>query len=263
MKIELRGVQETLLIPLIARATETKCTNPRIKDDKAVEIVSKIEYDFGKFDKKMSQEGVIARTMILDRETQDFVNQHQDAVCISLGCGLDTRYHRIRHNQVQWYNLDFPEVISLRKKLLCENTNVHFIGKSALDMRWADMVAAEGREVLIIMEGLLMYFTEAEAIQLFDMIRNHFPKCTMLVEIMNPFIARHSKQHDTVKKTDAVFRWGIRSGKAMENLCEGPHFVREWNLFDELRDRGPGFWLAGKLPFIRNINNKIVKLVAQ
>ncbi|MGC6175079.1 class I SAM-dependent methyltransferase [Lacrimispora sp. 38-1] len=263
MKIELKGVQETLLIPLAARAFETKSKNPRIKDVKAVEMVSKIEYDFSKFDRKMSKEGVIARTMILDRETQKFVNEYPDVVCISIGCGLDTRYYRIRYNQVQWYNIDFPEVIALRKKLIYENKNVHFIGKSALDISWNDDIYIEDKKVLIIMEGLLMYFTEPEVIQLFCMIKNHFPNCTILVEIMHPFIAGCSKQHDTIKHTDAVFRWGTRSGKAMEKLCEGLHFVKEWNLFDELKSRGVMFRIAGNIPFIRNKNNKIVKLVLQ
>lgn len=198
MQIELKGVEETLLIPLIARATETKSKNPRIKDDKAVEMVSKIEYDFDKFNKKMSREGVIARTMILDRETEKFINEYPDGVCISMGCGLDTRYHRIRHNKVLWYNIDFPEVVALRKKLLYENKNVHAIGKSVFDMNWVDEVVTEGRNVLVIMEGLLMYFTEIEVIQLFSMIRSHLPNCTILVEIMHPFIARHSKLHDTI-----------------------------------------------------------------
>jgi len=261
MKIKLKGVMETLLIPLSARATETNSKNPRIKDDKAVEMVSNIEYDFDKFDKKMSREGVIARTILLDRETEKFVNEYPNAICISMGCGLDTRYHRINHNKVQWYNIDFPEVVALRKKLLYENKNVHAIGKSILDMSWLDEVVIEGREVLIIMEGLLMYFTETEVIQLFCIIRSHLPNCTILIEIMHPFIARHSKYHDTVKSTDASFHWGIQSGKDMEKLCEGFCFVQEWNLFEEMRNSGIMFQLAGSIPFIRNKNNKIVKLV--
>ena len=49
MKIKLDGVQETLLIPLIARAAETKKAHPRINDKNAVDMVDKIYYDFSKF----------------------------------------------------------------------------------------------------------------------------------------------------------------------------------------------------------------------
>ncbi|WP_255343947.1 hypothetical protein [Methanobacterium sp. SMA-27] len=39
MKQNLKGVSKTLLIPLWARAFETKQPNPIIKDEKAVEIM--------------------------------------------------------------------------------------------------------------------------------------------------------------------------------------------------------------------------------
>ena len=260
MNIKLDGVQETLLIPLIARAVETKKECPRIKDINAVAMVNEIDYDFSKFEKAASQQGIIARTMILDRETQRFVDENPDGVCISIGCGLDTRYHRIQHKNITWYNLDFPDVIDLRKKLLHEGTQVLYIGKSALDISWTDEVAEKSRPTLILLEGILMYLTEAEVIQLLAMLKSHFPSCIILAEIMNLFVATQSKHHDTVKKTSAVFKWGIKSGKEMEKLCDGLHFVREWNLFDELTDQGIMYRIAAKIPFIKKINNKIVML---
>jgi hypothetical protein len=39
-----------ILIPLWAKATEIKCSNPIIIDEKAIEIIKQIEYDFSKFD---------------------------------------------------------------------------------------------------------------------------------------------------------------------------------------------------------------------
>lgn len=260
MKVSLEGVQETLLIPLIARVNETKQKNPRVVDKNAVEIVSKLDYDFTKLSNGASNQGVIARTMILDRETQAFINENPHAVCISIGCGLDTRYHRVKHKSVKWYNLDFPDVIELRKKLLYEGKNVSYIAKSALDISWPDEVIEKGTPVLIILEGILMYLTEAEVIQLFSMIRSHFPNSTIYAEIMNPFIATQTKHHDTVKHTNAAFKWGIKSGKAMEKLCHGLQFEREWNLFDELTDQGILFKLCAVIPFIKNMNNKVVKL---
>lgn len=180
-------------------------------------------------------------------------------MCISIGCGLDTRYHRVKHGTIKWYNLDFPEVIQLRRKLLFEGKAVRYIGKSALDISWVDDVE-ENEHVLIILEGILMYFTNEEVMQLFYMIKNHFPDCEILAEIMNPMVAKNTKHHDTVKNTSAEFKWGIESGKAMERICDGVRFEQEWNLFDELKDQGILFKIAAAVPFIRNVNNKIVKL---
>ena len=49
MKTKLSGVEETLLIPLWARAEETKRPDGLIRDDFAVRLVEQIDYDFSKF----------------------------------------------------------------------------------------------------------------------------------------------------------------------------------------------------------------------
>ena len=41
-------------------------------------------------------------------------------------------------------------------------------------------------------------------------------------------------------------------------MREGLHVIQECNLFDELTDQGFLYKIAGKVPFIRNKNNKIV-----
>ena len=107
MKIKLSGVSETLLIPLWARAEETKRADGLIRDDFAVQLVEQIDYDFAKFSRaKHSQTGVAVRSYILDHETTAFIEQHPDAVCINLACGLDTRFYRVDNGKIDWYNLD-------------------------------------------------------------------------------------------------------------------------------------------------------------
>ena len=71
MKIKLKGVQETLLIPLWARAVELKQTNPIIMDSKASDIMEQIDYNFSNFEEEWpTQLSVIIRTEILDSATQ-------------------------------------------------------------------------------------------------------------------------------------------------------------------------------------------------
>ncbi|WHH58701.1 hypothetical protein [Petroclostridium sp. X23] len=66
MQQNLEGIQETLLIPLWARAAETNNKSPIIRDDQAVEMMMKIDYDFSKFDGAwMSQTGVAVRDRIV------------------------------------------------------------------------------------------------------------------------------------------------------------------------------------------------------
>lgn len=262
-KIKLDGVMETMLIPLIAKVQETQSSSPRITDIAAVQMFSKIDYDFEKFSKAMSQQGVIARTMILDHEVAHYISNHPNALCISIGCGLDTRYERIDHKHVTWYNLDFAEVIDLRQKLISEDPHVHYIPKSALDPTWVNDLTNTSKDVLIIIEGVLMYFTESEVKSLLSILKKAFHTCTIYAELMNSFIATQSKHHDTVKKTNATFKWGVRQCKEVEKLCNGLTLKEEWNLFDVLTDQGFPYKLASIIPFIRNKNNKIAKFTLE
>lgn len=46
MKIDLRGVSETLLVTLYMRAKDAKSNHPFLNDQKAAEIISRMDYDF-------------------------------------------------------------------------------------------------------------------------------------------------------------------------------------------------------------------------
>lgn len=182
MKVKLQGVEETMLIPLFIKAEETKSPKPRIRDEKAVEMVSRIDYDFSKFkNKSFSHAGVIARTVIIDRETRKFISAHPNAVCITVGCGLDARFYRMDNGLIDWYDLDLSDVIDVRRELLPEQDRVHRLAFSALDEKWAAQVDVKGRPVLIIIEGLLMYFTEMEVKQLLGILKQNEKLCEGII----------------------------------------------------------------------------------
>jgi O-methyltransferase involved in polyketide biosynthesis len=57
LKIDLKEIQETLLLPLWGRAVESKKENPRLTDTKAVEIIDRIDYDFSRIEQNVSWPG--------------------------------------------------------------------------------------------------------------------------------------------------------------------------------------------------------------
>lgn len=258
MKVKLQGVEETMLIPLLIKSEETRRSNPRIRDEKAVEMVSCIDYDFSKFkNKSFSHAGVIARTVIIDRETQRYISAHPDAVCITVGCGLDARFYRMDNGLIDWYDLDLSAVMDVRGQLLPEKERVHRLAFSALDESWAAQVVVKGRPVLIIIEGLLMYFTEAEVRKLFEILKRNFPGSTVLAELMPQLSVKGEKHHDTVSKTNAGFKWGVNDGRDVEKLCNGITLTEEWSLNTEMKKYGLVFWLFGTLPMTKNFNDRI------
>ena len=66
-----------------------------------------------------SQVATILRSREFDRHARDFVARRPEAVVVHIGCGLDSRFERVAEGgRVEWYNLDLPDVIELRKKLI-------------------------------------------------------------------------------------------------------------------------------------------------
>ena len=75
--ILITGVPETMLQTMYARAKETKKEHAVIHDEKAVEIVEKLDYDFQLADKDVAMgSGVIARTIMLDKMVSDYLDEH-------------------------------------------------------------------------------------------------------------------------------------------------------------------------------------------
>lgn len=260
MRVKLSNVSETLLIPLWARAKETMYENSIIKDNKAVEIMKKIDYDFSKFDKSwMTQLGVAVRTKIFDDQVRKFINNNFNSIVINIGCGLDTRFERVDNNKVEWYDLDLPQSIELRKNFFEENDRYKMISKSVLDDSWLNQINKQDKKVLIISEGVFMYFSKEDVVAILDIFQKGFNKCECLVEVTSPFIAKHSSMHDTVNKTEAVFKWGISDGHDLELYNSHVKFIEEWNFFDYYKDRWGSMNILSKIPYIKkNCNNRIL-----
>ena len=155
---QLASIPETMLITLWARATETMRPDALLKDDYAVEMIKKVDYDFSKFKKaKASQAGVCIRAKLIDEETLKFLAEHPDAVVIQLGAGIDARYQRLKCPDVtHWYDLDLEEVIDIRRELIPETDKNTCLALSLFDYRWLDEVKRHQKPILIIAEGVLM-----------------------------------------------------------------------------------------------------------
>jgi O-methyltransferase involved in polyketide biosynthesis len=140
----LTGVPETLLIPLYHRAQETQRPDAMLKDDMAVEIVRKLDFDPSHF--KLQQHDIVAivlRVREFDRFARDFLAAHADGIVLHIGCGLDTRFERVDNGNVEWFDLDLPDVIGLRRKLIRdEGGRYHLLACSVFDPTWIEKASA-------------------------------------------------------------------------------------------------------------------------
>lgn len=140
IKADFTHVQETLLLPLFGRAKLSKKDNPVLKDSKAIEIVENlIEYDFERLDRHLSPYGNVSwlvRAKMFDDTIRRFETEHQEATIVNFGAGLDTTFFRVDNGLIKWYDLDLPEVIEVRKRIIPESDRMKCIAKSLLDASW-------------------------------------------------------------------------------------------------------------------------------
>lgn len=256
-KIKLSGVPETMLQTVYARAKESRGRGA-IHDAKAEEIIEKLDYNFSLADKDTAMHsGVIARTIVLDRMTKEWLASHPGAVVVNIACGLDTRCFRMSGN-AHWYNLDLPETMAVREKLLPESGTISQIAMSAME-DWGSEISEQNVQVLIVIEGLTMYLNAKDVQQIFAVISSRFSQATIFVETMNPMIVKRFKEK-SIEGSHAKFTWGIKNGKALAELLPGFRFMEEHSLTEGMAVFAPIYKLLDKLPTVRNISNKIIVL---
>ena len=256
-KITLSGVPETMLQTLYARARETQ-TRGVIQDEVAAALVSQLDYDFSLAEKDTAmRSGVIARTIVLDRLVSGFLTAHPGAVVVNLACGLDTRCYRMKGYR-RWYNLDLPETMAVRQRLLPESGQICQLSMSAME-DWGKAVTERDCPALVILEGLTMYLSEADVKAIFAVIAGRFPAATVLVETMNPAVVRHY-QEKSIRGSGARFSWGVKNGAALAALLPDFRFVEEHCLTEGMAVFVPIYRLLGKIPAVRNISNRIILL---
>lgn len=246
-KVTLSPEQETLLIPLYAKAQPE---NPLFFDPRARDILTQVDYDFTRL--RVPYKTVVLvcqRAKKLDAATRSFLVDHPDGVVLHLGCGLDSRYWRVDNDQVEWYDLDMSPVIELRQRFYATHDRYHLIGSSVTDLDWMNKIVAVGRPVLVVAEGLLMYLDEANVKRLVLQLRKTFPSCRLIADVFSRLTARSATRHPSLRKTGVSIGWGIDDPTEVEKWAQGIRLLEEWYFTQDpdLDRLNLGYRLAYKL----------------
>jgi O-methyltransferase involved in polyketide biosynthesis len=242
---DLTGVAETLLIPLYIRAIESQRSDALLKDVKAEALVAQRDSDFSRIKQikmdKDDQVALILRNREFDRYTQDFIGRYPEAIIVHIGCGLDSRFERVDNGRLEWYDLDLPEVIELRRKFIGdEGGRYHFLACSVFDGVWLDTVSVHHQSpFLFLAEGVFMYFEETQIKSLALMIRDHFPGAELVFDAFSPFLVRMNNFRFKISraKISARYNWGLKRGKDLEGWGDGISLLDEWFPFDRPEPR--------------------------
>ena len=179
--IERNTVQETLVIPLYARKLCTEQYPKLFQDKKAVELMERMYYDFSPHAKK--GKGLAYRFGALETamrqydiawEVRDYLKAHPEAAVVNLGCGLDMTGENCDNGQCKIYNLDLPDVIALRERLLPGTERVRNLAVDLNDTGWFDQIDDSAGAVFFA-AGVFYYFQAEQVKSLFSRMAERFP----------------------------------------------------------------------------------------
>jgi O-methyltransferase involved in polyketide biosynthesis len=222
-------IQDSLFLTLCGRALDNHLAHPILGDPMAEQIVRRLGYDCGRF--RLSASPIIniaLRARKLDQVAQQFITRHPNAVGLDLGAGLDTRVVRIAPPAtVDWYDVDFPEVIAARRELLPDRANAHGIGTNLTNSDWLDAIPTD-RPAVIVADGLMAFLIQDDMISLLDRLIGHFPGGEVAFNGYTRFAiwaARH--YHGTQSVADLIRSPGFDDPREPERWHPRLHLVRE------------------------------------
>lgn len=251
-KLDIGDIASTSLVTLYCRAIESQKEDPIINDPKAVEIKNRLDKIFsdsdnrlerslalGKINKNLSVH-IAVRAKRYDEYAEEFLKRAPDGVIVNIGCGLDSRFHRIDNGRVAFYDLDLPELIKIKRQFFKESERYRFIASSVLDFRWMELVSSHKGPFMFIAEGVFMYLKGEDVKSLVLKLQSVFPGSELLCEVFNSLwlkkpldtLVKNKIQRDSHLGGEAMFCSGVRDSKEFEAWNNGIVLVDEWSYFD-------------------------------
>ena len=249
-KIQFTKEKETMLMTLSGRAIQSQWKDPILRDPWAEEAMRHIDYDLSKqltgvaswsMWKDIGPTIIASRAATFDLLTSRFLADHPDTTVIQVGCGMDSRIFRIDPPAgAQWFDVDFPDVIDLRRQLFPERDAYHQIGAPLDDLHWLDAVPRD-RPGLLVAEGVLHYLSETEVKGLLNAVVAHFPSGQMIFDICNSFIVKRAGSN--VGGTGATYKWGLDDPQDIKRLEPKLELIKEFRPSEQVAfSRFPLWW---------------------
>ena len=210
-------VQQTLIIPLVARALGGGLyPGHACGDEQASRLLRTLEIDGQAYlADRPTVLNVLWRTRLIRECAQAFFVEHPKAWGINLGCGLTDYFQWLNNGQNTWLDADLAEVMALRKTLLPAQMPRLRAGTADLQQPgWWQRLRlpkrATAQPVLLLIEGVLLYFQPDEVRAVLQEFAEAAPAGSVLVlDTMARCAVGQAQWHASVGRTQAQFRWGI------------------------------------------------------
>ena len=201
------NASKTLYIPLYGKALVSK-KGIILEDKKAEEIWEKEKFPLGgKSKSKWLAYFMGMRSAVMDKWLSEKLSENQKATVLHIGCGLDSRIERVKNTFENWFDVDFPEVIDIRKEYFSETEKYKMLGASASETGWI-FELPESEKAIVVLEGISMYLSEDIIKNLFEAIAKKFPKAEIIMDVYTEKAVKASKIKNPIKEVGALPSFG-------------------------------------------------------
>ena len=209
------SVNKTLYIPLYGKAYVSK-KGIILKDKKAEEIWEKEGFSLKvKSKSKWLAYYMGIRAAVFDSWVKK-KTKISDTTVLHIGCGMDSRVARVGTDTINWYDIDFPQVIEERKKHYNENQFYKMISGDGRNPVWLNEIPKTKR-VVVVFEGVSMYLKNQEVKNLIDAISTHFEKVFVLMDCYTSLSAKISKYKNPINDVGVTEVYGVDDPLIFEN----------------------------------------------
>lgn len=233
----MNSVNKTLYIPLYGKAYVSR-KGIILHDPKAEEIWEAEGFPLkGKSRSKWLAYYMGMRSAVFDRWVREQLEEDPEAVVLHIGCGMDSRWVRVGDRGHDWFDIDFPEVITERKRYYNETEHYKML---CADIREENALAKiSGGNAVVVMEGVSMYLRPEELKRVLSRLCSRFEKVSVLMDCYTEFSAKASRYKNPIKDVGVTQAYGLDDPKALEDteiVFAGEHEMTQEDLIAELKD---------------------------
>jgi methyltransferase (TIGR00027 family) len=171
------------------RMQDAESEKPLIGDKYAKLLLGKegVDYwqEFKEFEKPNASN--LARHYIIDNHVKKLLQDHPGSTIIIIGAGFDSRAYRFTSGK--WIEIDEPAIIEYKNQKLPVEECSNKLERIAIDFekeKLRDKLApyAQQPNVIIIIEGVLLYLNASQKNELLQTLTTLFPKHILFCDLM-------------------------------------------------------------------------------
>ncbi|MDO4753684.1 MAG: class I SAM-dependent methyltransferase [Bacillota bacterium] len=191
--IEKGTVQETLIVPLYGRKM---CAEkyPALFDDRSAKILcEKLDYDFSEQEAKKDTFAfefgsleVAMRQLDMMWEIREYLQLYPEATVVNLGCGLDQTGRACDNGRCRIINIDLPDAIELRNRLLPPGDREKNVVCDLKDHAWMDEIDGS-KGVIFFAAGVFYYFKTEDVKTMVCRMAERFPGGRLVFDAVGKF----------------------------------------------------------------------------